>query len=188
MEIPLQRLHDDEARTVIEPTSYIRSYKHLASFVSSQTVIDEPLFIAAAHMVYGWMPTTLEFGDGSLADGARLLFQAGSRDPLLTEDELAALKELINNSIVGTSKLLHFRNPKVYPIWDSRVYRWIHEGNFSYYRLEQPANYVCYAKALREVTSEAGYDEIHKSVESKLGYEVSRLRSAELIMFLRGNG
>lgn len=192
MDIPLTRLREHETLTDIKKTSYIRSYPHLISFVGSLRPINETIFTAAAHMVYGWMPTTLEFGDDeggddSLARGSELLSRSILPTASINEDELATLKELINNSIVGTSKLLHFLNPYVFPIWDRRVYRWIH-GRFSYHHLEQPAKYLEYAAELRRVTSEPEYEEIHKSIATKLGYKVSPLRSAELIMFLRGNG
>lgn len=41
----------------------------------------------------------------------------------MTHSDLSMLKGFANNSTVGASKVLHFLNPKVYSIWDSRVAR-----------------------------------------------------------------
>lgn len=185
MKIPLQNLREDAARVVIPNDSYIQSYPHLLSFFSLRP-IDEATFVAAAHMVYGWMPTVLEFGDGSLPDAAHLLSRSLSSNALLSKDELATLKEVINNSLVGTSKLLHFANPSSFPIWDSKVYFYIY-GKASYHFLEKPEEYIKYISAVRSVTSDPAYNEIHQSIQRQIAsYSITPIRSAELIMFLSG--
>jgi hypothetical protein len=60
----------------------------------------------------------------TLQQAAALLTAAKPRD--LNKAELQSLKGMINNSIVGASKLLHLVAPTRYPIWDSRLYRFCH--------------------------------------------------------------
>jgi hypothetical protein len=110
----------------------VDTYTALKNFISKS--LDKQSFekdecIAFAHMVYGWMPTILndandEIGTWANDDWVKIkgcLEKARSGENFGV-DELKNVMVLTNNSIVGTSKLLHFINPNVYPIYDSRVF------------------------------------------------------------------
>ncbi|WP_280349922.1 hypothetical protein [Pseudomonas sp. BN414] len=108
--------------------SYIRAYPHILASLRSRQVLDEQDFVCGAHMVYGWMPTILEIHASESLDvrnGVALLNKA-SAEGCLSEDEIERLAQLVNRSVVGASKLLHFVNPEAFAIWDSRIYRFIH--------------------------------------------------------------
>ena len=51
--------------------------------------------------------------------------------------EIDALAGLVNNSVVGASKLLHFVAPQTYAIWDSKVYAFVHERRPHHYRVNR---------------------------------------------------
>ncbi len=73
---------------------------------------------------YSWMPTIPKVDKGKIKDPESLLqnlkeLKAGSEAKL--EIILNELVPVINNSIVGTSKVLHFIAPGIIPIIDSRV-------------------------------------------------------------------
>lgn len=53
-------------------------------------------------------------------DKALFLTQAKSAD--LSREPLLVPKGMVNNSIIGASRPLHFTAPAHYPIWDSRIY------------------------------------------------------------------
>ena len=78
-------------------------------------------------MVYGWMPTVLELyianPERDLAEAARLTKAKNDGD--LTDAEVVYLANVVNRSLVGASKLLHFVAPDKYGIWDSKIYRFV---------------------------------------------------------------
>ena len=59
--------------------------------------------------------------------GIDLLLNKAKSGNLLNSEELEIVKKCVNNSLVGTSKLLHFINPSIYAIWDSKIFRNITE-------------------------------------------------------------
>lgn len=80
--------------------------------------------IGLIHMCYGWMPTMYDDSNISLYKNNEFIndiwknINSGSLDIFF----LNKLKTITNNSIVGASKLLHFCNPQMYAIYDSRIY------------------------------------------------------------------
>lgn len=64
-------------------------------------------------IVYGWMPTIFEFKNQEDFVVATNLNKAKVSEPLKSKD-YETLKRLLNGSLVGTSKLLHFINPEKY--------------------------------------------------------------------------
>jgi hypothetical protein len=136
-------------------------------------------------MVYGWMPTILELypDNGDLARAADILSRAKEGQCLESRD-LEALASLVNNSVVGASKLLHFVAPNHFAIWDSKVYAFVHEQRPHYYRVNDVATYEAYVVRLTGLALDDGFESFHRSVQAKLNYEVSPLRALELIMFL----
>ncbi|WP_221177630.1 hypothetical protein [Kaistella daneshvariae] len=68
----------------------------------------------------------------------------------INEEQLGTLKRAFNNSLVGTSKLLHFIHPKQYAIWDSRVFRFLNNEEPHKYKLEKPKTYLEYLRKLEK--------------------------------------
>lgn len=167
--------------------SYILSYPHILSYFSRLAAFDAADLVRGAHMVYGWMPTILELRVASsrvdLEVGAALLSRAKGVGTL-TDGEIASLSSLVNNSLVGASKLLHFVAPDRFAIWDSKIYAFVFEQRPHNYRVNRISGYRAYLEALRHVRSDARFARFHASVNTKVGYEVSPLRAIELVMFL----
>lgn len=138
-------------------------------------------------MAYGWMPTVLdlypEAPNIDLATGARLLSQAKSAGSL-TDNEVEQLARLINNSLVGASKLLHFVSPQHFPIWDSKIYAFVFQEKPHNYRVSQVSKYRQYLAQLGQLRKGSRFESFHASVNQKVGYEVSEIRALELVMFL----
>ena len=138
-------------------------------------------------MAYGWMPTIVEvlprLANVDLAQGAELLTRA-KRTGTLGNDEIAALAALINNSLVGASKLLHFVAPENFAIWDSRIYRFLHELTPHAHRVKRVEHYRDYLTTLAHLRSDPRFPGFHRSINEKLGYPVSAFRALELVMFL----
>lgn len=186
----MQDVFEIEAGILIERADpYIRSYPHLVRFFQGRTTITESDVVCGAHMVYGWMPTILELHPDpeklDLQRAAEVLTRARVEEQMDLE-VLNGLGCLINNSIVGASKLLHFVAPNHFAIWDSKVYSFVHgsKSRPHNYRVNSAEEYLTYLGRLRDLSKASRFGAFHASVQKKLGYDVSPLRSLELVMFL----
>lgn len=84
--------------------------------------------VVGLHIVYGWMPTIPQLGrimrwDQQRKSDLTATLTRAVNGNVPTDDELTELMAFSNNSMIGASKLLHFLNPSIFPIWDSRVAR-----------------------------------------------------------------
>lgn len=125
----MQRANRPRVHRAIAKDSYALIYPHLLEhFKSLPKSLDISQLLTALNIVYGWMPTIAR-PESSLrvleTDSAKLLKLVKrareSQSPNLNVEQLELLIRFANNSSVGASKLLHFFNPGVYAIWDSRV-------------------------------------------------------------------
>lgn len=180
-----------------ETISYIKTYPYFTNYFTNIQAdrIGLDNLVIGIHFVYGWMPTIFEFKkttEKDLVEVIPILNKAKSQE-LLIPDEYQKLKELLNGSIVGTSKLLHFINPEVYAIWDSRVHKYVKKNfksmNFGY-DVGSIQNYEKYLRLLYLITEDNDFDEFYNIVNNKIynvfKYEISKLRAIELIMFQNG--
>ena len=115
--------------------SYIESYGHIREhfqYLIKQNTDTEKWLISGASLAYSWMPRSLILHichkDKAKCSLIKLKEnQENLKTKLLNEEcnhlknIIIPLRDLINNSIRGTSKFLHFSFPDVFPIWDSRV-------------------------------------------------------------------
>ncbi len=177
-----------ETNTVVPiDSSYILSYPAIRAFFEPQAAFTIPDFICGAHMVYGWMPTALDLYPNlpsiGLQRGAELLTKAKA-EGTLSDEEIGRLAQLVNNSVVGASKLLHFAAPCSFAIWDSRIYRFLFRQPAHHYRVNDVQAYRTYLSKLGQLRQDPRFPAFHTSVNAKLGYAVSALRALELVMFL----
>lgn len=119
--------------------SYIMTYPVMVRYFDCLQFMSKECLIRGSLMVYGWMPTTLRVNLGEVLSDERFL---GVRNFLLEcrkakwngefagfggdveidiIEKLNDVKTLMNGSVVGMSKLLHFINPGVFPIIDSAL-------------------------------------------------------------------
>ncbi len=126
----------------ISNSSYQKSYQEFLKYFQSVDIITEHHLIISSHFIYGWMPTILHIDTSNIHRVLTSLNDAKS-GRLLTADDLENIKGFMNNSMVGTSKLLHFIHPNIYAIWDSRVFRYM-TGKKSSYSINKPGAYLDY--------------------------------------------
>jgi hypothetical protein len=177
-----------EWNTVIpREKSYIISYPYILDYFQNINEFTARDFVCGAHMVYGWMPTILDLYPGkpniSLEQGAELLTRT-KRNRSLSGGDIENLASLVNNSLVGASKLLHFTSPNSYPIWDSNIYSFIFGDKPHNNRVRKVSNYLEYMSHLQKIKNQPDFPMFHKSINAKLGYEVTPLRAIEIIMVL----
>lgn len=197
--------------------SYLLSYSLFVNYFSDIKNITLSKFTLGIYMIYGWMPTALRFYggkslsqeefvklrkklsemqtwgedhfDGVLPDGG----DASKSDEGI-EESLLLLQSVTNGSIVGMSKLLHFINPKLFPIYDSNIAEVVGE-------VKDVGEYIEYVKAFQFFKNkvlngcEKGrFEEIREKFESDCRGEfngqaslvVTPIRAIELVLFQVG--
>ncbi|NQU52057.1 MAG: hypothetical protein HQ522_05915, partial [Bacteroidetes bacterium] len=165
----MDKLYNDEISTAIQKTdSFIISYPYMISFFESRNKFTVEDLIVGVHAVYGWMPTMLDIYidnvEEDLMRGVSILNKVKSKN--INDEELKCLIHLINNSLVGTSKLLHFINPEKYSIWDSRVYSYFYEKKGYHYRVNNIENYKGFMDKLNEIKEDPRFPNFHSSVNN----------------------
>ena len=99
--------------------SYLISYPSFIAYFSKKKTISKEDLILAGNFAYAWMPTVLVWKTHNFDLVVDILNKVkNSRSFDLSIEELESVKALVNGSVVGMSKVLHFINPYTYPIWD----------------------------------------------------------------------
>ncbi|MGL5921128.1 MAG: hypothetical protein ACRCZQ_11610, partial [Bacteroidales bacterium] len=103
---------------------------------------------------------------------------------LLNIQQLGILKSCINNSIVGVSKLLHFISPEIYPIWDSRIYKYASgKKSLNQNYINNVDSYYLYINKMNEIVSDNETKRAIIKIQSQIDYKISDIRAIELLMF-----
>ena len=158
---------------------YLSSYPTFLLIARNQALDKETRHMALAAMIYGWMPTIpksiVPFAIDTVA-------KIESHDKAYEYLKQKTLKPLINNSWVGTSKMLHFINPQHFPIWDSRIASVVYGDPVD---ANNKQGYLDYCAAIHQWDIEQpDYGlELAKSIEKEYGYRPTNLRCIELVLF-----
>jgi hypothetical protein len=173
--------------------SYLISYREFLIYFTNLKKIESHDFVIAAHFVYGWMPKILRLRSISNEKSFVQLYpiltdilNKVKKGFLISDKELNILVKVINNSVVGVSKLLHFVNPENYAIWDSNVYRYIYEEKPHHYRVNNMGKYKSYLNTCSEISHNADFPKLHSEINEKIGYGVSSFRAIEWVMYMDG--
>ncbi len=169
----------------VKKETYDHSYPEFLKYFENTLVITKHNLIIGINFVYGWMPTIFDFRSDNFDEALEILNNA-KRGIIPTVKQLEVLKGLFNNSLVGTSKLLHFINPEKFAIWDSRGYRYLTGDEPYWYRIEDCNAFLSYLDFCDYLTNLKEYAKVHLSICEKLGYPMTKFRTAELIMYING--
>ncbi|WP_182872317.1 hypothetical protein [Bradyrhizobium diazoefficiens] len=142
--------------------------------------------LAGALAVYGWMPTMMD--ELSSRDELKALIAEliGTKPDLVVGvldryQGTGALRS-VNNSIVGTSKLLHFFLPEKVAIWDSVLGRSFGLINRDQFHRED--RFITYVRAVHEVLRSADYPWERLDIATGLpADDVSRIRRVEFTLY-----
>lgn len=169
----------------VNEQTYDKSYPEFLKYFSNIKTITEHNLVIGINFTYGWMPTIFNFRANNYDEAIEILNNA-KNGFVPTALQLEALKGLFNNSLVGTSKLLHFINPNKFAIWDSRVYYYL-TGELAYnHRIGNCESYLSFLSFCESIIQRIEYEDIHNSICKKLGYTMTKLRTVEIIMYLNG--
>ncbi|MFD0915009.1 hypothetical protein ACFQ14_01155 [Pseudahrensia aquimaris] len=163
--------------------NYLAAYPALVALANCQSMNAAHHQTVLLLATYGWMPTVPKsMVDVLFAERVRAM---QSLDEAMTFiDDLSS--GLINNSWVGSSKVLHFLKPELFPIWDSRVAKAIGLSGNSHCMSSKPRymDYVWEMNRSPKNTIEAT-SEIAERVETAFGYKPTPLRCLELDLFCK---
>lgn len=159
---------------------YFRSYPALLKIAGNTELDRETRILQLACAAYGWMPTipkqvSLEF------DIDEVMAMSSHDDALRFVADLS--KPLINNSWVGTSKVLHFINPSHFPIWDSRIALHFHSKKAGANNQQRYLNYCDRVYIWNEEQPDYG-SLIAKAIETQYHYTPTNIRCIELALFV----
>lgn len=144
-------------------------------------------FKALGYMAYGWMPTICKKFNDDVLNSDGWIKACQSKDVELVTKAISNLDNApFNNSWVGTSKVLHFINPNVVPIWDSRVRNTIvHTGlhNARTLYTNNKDAFIAYLKHTHELLECRSIDSLKTFLDEKYKQNHSRIRVIELIYF-----
>lgn len=161
--------------------TYLTSYPYFVNFFAAKDVLTLDDLIIGGSLVYSWMPTALVWKNNNFSAVVELLNKAKNSDSSIAESELLTISSLVNGSIVGASKLLHFIKPSVYPIWDSKINEILHGGNSV--DTNSIRKYQDYLDLYTAIKDHPLKEEITISLKKKVGYELTFARAFEMILF-----
>jgi len=192
--VSIDQIIRDEKNVILSPTdSYLLCYPEFISYFANLETITRHSLVIGAHFSYGWMPTilTLKFGRQEPEDvfpAAVAILNEAKRGSLIGEKQLTFLKHLVNNSVVGSSKLLHFINPHVYAIWDTHVCHYVNARSSHHYKVDRPGDYFVYLDNCGAIIRDRRFGQVHASMNEKIGYDVTAYQAVELAMYASTTG
>jgi hypothetical protein len=164
--------------------NYLISYLHFLKYFKNVDEINLDNLIIGISFTYSWMPTILKSINLENAEEAIVILNDVKKGKILDKNELFILKKTFNNSLVGTSKLLHFINPDKYAIWDSRVFRFMNNGEEPHkYKLEKPEVYLNYLNIIDSFKKEENFNSFYILMKEKVGFQITENRALELAFF-----
>ena len=163
--------------------NYLLSYPYFLNYFQNLESINLENLVIGISFTYSWMPTILKALNLKNTEEVLFILNEVKKGKLIDEQQLTTLKTTFNNSLVGTSKLLHFINPKQYAIWDSRVFRFLNDVEPHKYRLEKPRAYIEYLKLIEELKNEKAFTAFFELMKQKVGYDITEYRALQLAFF-----
>ena len=163
--------------------NYLLSYPFFLNYFQNLESINLENLVIGISFTYSWMPTILKALNLKNTEEVLFILNEVKKGKLIDEQQLTTLKTTFNNSLVGTSKLLHFINPKQYAIWDSRVFRFLNDVEPHKYRLEKPRAYIEYLNLIEELKNEKAFTAFFELMKQKVGYDITEYRALELAFF-----
>ncbi|MEM8750028.1 MAG: hypothetical protein AAGF28_06980 [Pseudomonadota bacterium] len=163
-----------------EADGYNRQYDALLSLAASNALPSDVQHTLLGLATYGWMPTIPKSQtEEPYLDKVVSLNSAAAVDEFLERLK----KPVINNSWVGTSKILHFANPVWFPIWDSKVGSVV---GIKRHSINIKRHYLAYVLMMRELVTahEEAAIPLKQAMFDKYGYRPSSLRCFELNLFV----
>ena len=173
--------------------TYLMTYPALLSLARHSETDSRQKFLQLATATYGWMPRIVRLDPDHLSCAVEVFTQAQTVAQNSWKDVPVHDVAECLHSVVGASKLLHFANPDVFPIWDSNVERIWHGSDPSQHHMGQVKNYFSYADRVHQLRSAPSFNvfyyEFTHAYEERLDrlgitrYRLTQVRAVEAAVF-----
>jgi len=177
----------------LRSNAYLATYPALLAAASNPGDSPWAWFCQIAAMTYGWMPRVVRLDMEHSRTAAQSLLAAHHA----TQESMQKIQitpiSLSVRSVVGASKMLHFANPNVYPIWDSRIETTRLGKAPGLTHMQAPENYWRYCAEVHEVRMHRDFRGFYVEMEAALAarleylgiepYPISEVRAVELAVF-----
>lgn len=177
----------------LRAVAYLQTYPHILSLSHSGTRVTRASFLQLAAMTYGWMPRILRLESNYISSAMSALQKGASATPqnirsIAVRDLAACL-----HSVVGASKMLHFVNPCVFPIWDSKIESLRLGRDPSASHMDNDSNYLSFVDEVHTIRTEAGFPAFYADLQcaynarqAAMGiatYTITEVRAVEAAAF-----
>ena len=170
--------------------TYVATYPSMRALGSAPGAISADRFNQLVVLAYGWMPRVARI-DLRHMPSALIELNAAK----LATVPPAAISSLVRclRSVVGASKVLHFVNHEVFPIWDSRIETFRLQGVPPYSHMKDLWNYQRYVRDVHSLRADSGFAAFYKGFQAAMNarlavlgipaYAISEVRAIEAAAF-----
>lgn len=185
IKITIDELHNIASKiNNTQEDNYLKTYPYFISYFKNLKELDEDNIIIGISLVYSWMPTILKKIDLEKIKDATTILNKARTEERITQLELKLLISTFNNSLVGSSKLLHFINPKKYAIWDSKVFKALYDNKTAYQRaITNPDKYFKYIEWIEGIIKQPSFNQLYEKIKSLIGNDITEYRAIEYCLF-----
>ena len=162
--------------------TYLMSYPHFINYFNNVRTITFHELTIGINFTYGWMPTIFDYRSDQFTVVLAILNRL-KNGIIPNDNELINLRNHFNNSLVGSSKLMHFINPDIMPIWDSRVYKYLTNESAHGYRVDNVGNFRQYVEFCNTLILDQRFLVAKLNIENIVGYTMSSMRITDLVMY-----
>ena len=189
----LQHMASKAPPTDLRAVTYFATYPSILAVGGAATPIALSGLHQLAVIAYGWMPRIVRL-DPQHARAALTVVQQAQAASAASAAKLriSPLADCLR-SVVGASKVLHFVNPRVFPIWDSNIERFRQRIEPSAAYMSQVQNYQTYMNDVHAIRKAPAFKAFFVSFSRALNrwlvlmgispYSVSEVRAIELAAF-----
>jgi hypothetical protein len=184
IKLEIDQLHTIASEIKKEEDSYLKTYLIFINYFKEQDQLTDKNIIIGISLVYSWMPTILKNLDLEKIEEATKILNKAKTSEQITKQELELLISTFNNSLVGSSKLLHFINPKKYAIWDSKVFKALYNNKTPYQgAITNPDKYFKYLKWIEGIIKQPSFNQLYEKIKSLIGNNITEYRAIEYCLF-----
>jgi len=159
----IKKVRKDSDDTNFRKIAYLATYDHILALGSSEYSDSRRRYLQIVNSVYGWMPRVLRIDTEFLPESIEALDKSKSESCTKNVTELITPISKCLRSIVGATKALHFSNPEIYPIWDSKVARIIPNNQKLHHgHMGKICNYVAYVDRLVELKNKEEFNKFYE--------------------------
>jgi hypothetical protein len=172
---------------------YLQSYPIYTKFFQSSDINNKDDFIVRAGIVYSWMPRVLVLDKDRIDSAISAIHDFDdSKTEQDSSDLVRRVAEALNGSYIGASKFLHFQYPKLFPIYDTKVFKSINGIKDKKKQVYAQANklncYSIYMNSVNDIIGKKDFSKmVHKPINNYINdqfkYSVSKVRAVEFIVF-----